>query len=183
MKRQIEWMAHNHVAANLLMMIFIIGGLVMSFSIKQEVFPEIDLDLVIVSVAYPGAGPEEVEDGIILKIEENLSSISGIKEIRSSASEGFGRVTAEMLPGEDADLVIQDIKSEVDRITTFPEEAEKPVITKAANRREVISAVVYGNAPERSLREQAESVRDDLLAMPQITQVELRGVRPYEISI
>jgi multidrug efflux pump subunit AcrB len=183
MKRQITWMAHNHVAANLLMMIFIIGGLVMSFSIKQEVFPEIDLDLVIVSVAYPGAGPEEVEDGIILKIEENLSSISGIKEIKSSASEGFGRVTAEMLPGEDADLIIQDIKSEVDRITTFPEEAEKPVVTKVVNRREVISAVVYGDAPERSLREQAEAIRDDLLAMPQITQVELRGVRPYEISI
>ncbi len=183
MKRQITWMAHNHVAANLLMMIFIIGGLVMSFSIKQEVFPEIDLDLVIVSVAYPGAGPEEVEDGIILKIEENLSSISEIKEIKSSAAEGLGRVTAEMLPGEDADLVIQDIKSEIDRITTFPEEAEKPVITKVVNRREVISAVVYGNAPERSLREQAESIRDDLLSMPQITQVELRGVRPYEISI
>ncbi|UCF65896.1 MAG: efflux RND transporter permease subunit, partial [bacterium] len=108
------------------------------------------------TVAYPGAGPEEVEDGIILKIEENLSSLTGIKEIKSFAAEGFGRVTAEVLPGEDIDLVLQDIKAEIDRIITFPEEAEKPVITKIVNRREVISAVVYGNAPEKSLREQAE---------------------------
>jgi multidrug efflux pump subunit AcrB len=183
MNRQITWMAKNHVAANLLMMIFIIGGLVMSFSIKQEVFPELELDLVNVSVAYPGAGPEEVEDGIILKIEENLSSLTGIKEIKSFAAEGIGRVTAEVLTGEDTNLVLQDIKAEIDRIVTFPEEAEKPVISKVVNRREVISAVVYGNAPERSLREQAEFIRDELLAMPNITQVDLRGVRPYEISI
>jgi multidrug efflux pump subunit AcrB len=183
MNSQITWMAKNHVAANLLMMIFIIGGLVMSFSIKQEVFPELELDLVNVSVAYPGAGPEEVEDGIILKIEENLSSLTGIKEIKSFAAEGIGRVTAEVLTGEDTNLVLQDIKAEIDRIVTFPEEAEKPVISKVVNRREVISAVVYGNAPERSLREQAEFIRDELLAMPNITQVDLRGVRPYEISI
>ncbi|HDK16706.1 MAG TPA: efflux RND transporter permease subunit, partial [Nitrospirae bacterium] len=183
MNKPITWMAHNHVAANLLMMIFIIGGLVMAFSIKQEVFPEISLDIVQVSVAYPGAGPEEVEDGIILKIEDNLSSITGIKEIRSTASEGFARVTAEILEGEDIDIILQDIKAEVDRITTFPEDAEKPVVTKIANRSEVVSLIVYGNAPERSLREQAELIRDDLLAMPEITQVDLRGVRPYEISI
>ncbi len=183
MKGPIKWMAQNHVAANLLMMIFIIGGLIMGLAIKQEVFPEIDLDMVQVTVAYPGAGPEEVEDGIILKIEENLSSLTGIKEIKSVASEGFGTVTVEILPGEDTDLILQDIKAEVDRIITFPEEAEKPVITKIINRREVVSVVVYGNASERSLREQAEYIRDDLLSMPEITQVELRSVRPYEISI
>ncbi len=155
----------------------------MSFAIKQEIFPEIALDIVKVTVPYPGVGPEEVEDGIILKIEENLSSLTGIKEIRSVANEGVGSVTAEILHGEDVDVMLQDIKAEVDRITTFPEDAEKPVVTKVANRREVVSIVVYGNASERSLREQAEAIRDDLLAMPGITQVDLRGVRPYEISI
>ncbi|MEN8264721.1 MAG: efflux RND transporter permease subunit [Nitrospirota bacterium] len=183
MKGPIKWMAHNHVAANLLMMIFIFGGLVMAFSIKQEVFPEIELDLVQVRVAYPGAGPEEVEDGIILKIEENLSSLTGIKEVKSLAGEGAGIVTVEVLQGEDTDLLLQDVKAEIDRITTFPEEAEKPVISKLEARREVISAVIYGDASERSLREQAELMRDELLAMPNITQVDLRGVRPYEISI
>ena len=80
MKGPIKWMAHNHVAANLLMMILIVGGVVMGLSIKQEGFPEIDLELISVTVPYPGAGPEEVEDGILLKIEENLSGITGIKK-------------------------------------------------------------------------------------------------------
>jgi len=179
----VRWMAKNHVASNLLMMVFIVGGLVMGLSIKQEVFPEVSLDMVQVSVAYPGAGPEEVEEGIILKIEENLSGVNGIKEIKSVANEGFGSVIAEVLQGEDVDLVMQDVKAEVDRITTFPQEAEKPVITKLVNRSEVIYVAVFGDVPERSLREYAEGVSDDLLAMPQITQTELAGVRPYEISI
>jgi multidrug efflux pump subunit AcrB len=176
-------MARNHVAANLLMFVLIVGGLIKAYSIKQEVFPEIDLDRVQVIVAYPGAGPEEVEEGIILQVEENLSGVDGIKEIDSSASEGLGVVTAVLRSGEDADRVLQDIKSEVDRIVTFPEDAEKPVISKLLNRHEVISVVVYGDIGERALREQAERVRNDLLDMGDITQVDLGGVRPYEISI
>lgn len=182
-KGPIAWMAGNRVAANLLMFFFIIGGLALGYSIKQEVFPEILLDTVTVSVPYPGASPEEVEEGIILKIEEAISGIDGIKEVTSRAVEGLGTVSAVLHLGEDADRVLQDIKSEVDRITTFPEEAEKPVTAKLTNRMEVISLVVYGQASERSLREWAEAIRDDLLAMDEITQAELAGVRPYEISI
>lgn len=176
-------MTHNHVASNLLMMVFVVGGLVLGYSVKQEVFPEIALDLVRVSVSYPGAGPEEVEEGVLLKIEENLTGVEGIKQIKSVAAESAGIVTAEIIAGEDPDLVLQDVKAEVDRITTFPEDAEKPIITKVVNRREVISVVVYGDLPERSLREYAETVRDELLGMPQITQVDFSGVRPFEISI
>jgi len=97
MKKAIPWMAQNHVAANLLMMVFILGGLVMGFSIKQEVFPEISLDRVRISVDYPGAGPEEVEEGILLKIEENILGVDGIKEIKSVAAEGLGVVNAELI--------------------------------------------------------------------------------------
>ncbi|UCG79470.1 MAG: efflux RND transporter permease subunit, partial [Nitrospirota bacterium] len=176
-------MARNHVAANLLMMFFIIGGIFMGFSIKQAVFPEIDLDIVMISVVYPGAGPEEIEEGIILKIEENISGINEIKKITSTASEGVGTVIAEITAGEDTDLVLQDIKNEVDRINTFPQEAEKPLITKLVARNEVINVVVSGDVPERSLTEQAETIRDELLDFKEITQAEIRGVRPYEISI
>jgi multidrug efflux pump subunit AcrB len=183
MKAPIKWMAGNHVAANLLMMLFIVGGLVMGFNIKQEVFPEIEFDSISISVPYPGAGPEEVEEGILLKVEDRLSSITGIKEIKSGASEGLGTVILELLSGEDIDSVLQDVKTEIDRIDTFPEDAEEPVITKIVFRGQVISVVVYGDLPERSLRERAEEIRDDLLAMPGITQAELSGVRPYEISI
>jgi multidrug efflux pump subunit AcrB len=176
-------MARNHVAANILMFVLIVGGLIKGYSIKQEVFPEVDLDRVQVSVIYPGAGPEEVEEGILLQIEENLTGIDGIKEITSSASEGIGVVTAEVASREDPDLVLQDIKSEVDRIVTFPEDAEKPVIAKLVNRAEVISVVVYGEVADKVLREQAEEIREELLALEGITQVDLSGVRPYEISI
>jgi multidrug efflux pump subunit AcrB len=183
MIKSIKWMAHNHVAANLLMMVFIVGGLALGYSIKQEVFPEINLDRIQVSVAYPGAGPDEVEEGIILQIEENIAGIDGIKEINAVAAEGYGVVTAVIRDGEDADIVLQEVKNGVDRIITFPEEAEKPVISKLLTRREVASLVVYGNVSERALREQAEAMRDELLNMNEITQAELGGVRPYEISI
>ncbi|BCR03648.1 multidrug transporter AcrB [Desulfuromonas versatilis] len=183
MNGPVRWMTHNHVAANLLMLVFIVGGLILGPKVKQEVFPEISLDRISISVPYPGAGPEEVEEGILLKIEENLTGVDGIKQIKSTAAEGVGTVMVEVREGLDADKVLQDVKSEVDRITTFPLDAEEPVISKLLNRREVISVVVYGELPERSLRERAEAVRDELLELPQITQVDLGGVRPYEISI
>jgi len=183
MKGAIQWMVKNHVAANLLMLLLVAGGLIKGLGIKQEVFPEVSLDKVKVSVAYPGAGPEEVEEGILLKIEDSLTGVDGIKEITSTAAEGLGTVMAEIRTGEDVNLVLQDIKSEVDRIDTFPEDAEKPVVSKLLNVTEVASVVVYGQASERALREQAETIREELLADPKITQVELSGVRPYQISV
>lgn len=183
MNQQIEWMARNHVASTLLMLCFAVGGLILAFAVKQEVFPEIALDRVVISVSYPGASPEEVEEGIILKIEESISSIDGIKEIVATAAEGMASVSAVIDTGADDDLVLQDIKSEIDRITTFPLDAEKPVISKALIRNEVISVVVYGTATELARRQWAELIRDELLTLPGITQVELNGVRPYEISL
>ncbi len=179
----IRWMTTNHVAANLLMLILILGGIIKAPEIKQEVFPEVSLDRISVSVAYPGAGPEEVEEGILLKVEEALTGVDGIKQLKSSAGEGSGSVIAEIYSDQDPDQVLQNIKSEIDRITTFPEDAEKPVVSKLVNRREVISLVVYGEIGERSLRQQAETIRDELLELPGITQVELGGIRPFEISV
>ncbi|MDO3378626.1 efflux RND transporter permease subunit [Geoalkalibacter halelectricus] len=179
----LRWMARNHVAANLLMMVFLVGGFIMAGAIKQEIFPEVSLDTIQVAVAYPGAGPEEIEDGILLQIEDVLSEVDGIREIRALAAEGLGVVNAVLRTGENADLILQDIKSAVDRIITFPEDAERPVITKLLNRREVVSVVVYGEISDRGLRERAELIRDELLEFEQITQAELGGVRPYEISI
>jgi multidrug efflux pump subunit AcrB len=183
MQRIVQWMVKNHVAANLLMMFLVVGGLVKGISLKQEIFPEIALDKIQVTVEYPGASPDEVEEGIILKIEDSITGIDGIKEIQSVAAEGLAKVTAEIRSGENADLILQDVKSEVDRIVTFPGDAEEPVVTKLLNLMEVVSVVVYGELPERTLREQAENIREELLAFPQITQVELGGVRPYEISV
>lgn len=183
MKGSIKWFAGNHVAANILMFVFIVGGFLMAGQVDQEVFPEIQLDLITVTMQYPGAGPLEVEDGIIRPIEQAIGGLENIKRINGKASEGRGVVTAELIEGADINEVLDNIKSEVDRVQTFPEEAEDPVVAKVTNRREAISLVVYGDASDVALRQHAERIQDDLLALPNITQVELAATRPYEISI
>ncbi len=183
MNSWIKWMASNQVAANILMLTFIVGGFLLAPQIKQEVFPEIELDQIRVAVTFPGAGPLEVEDGIVRPIEQAVSGVDDVKRIRGSATEGRGTVTIELLDGTDADVALNDIKSEIDRITTFPEQAEEPVVSKLTNRQEAISFMIYGDASELALRQHAERIRDELLSMPEISQVDLAAVRPYEISV
>ena len=179
----IAWMASNPVAANLIMLLCLVGGLLMLTRIKQEVFPEFESEIVTVTVAYPGASPEEVEKGIVLAIEERVTGLDGIKKVTSSSMEGAGTVTVEALEGTDMERLAQDVKGEVDRISSFPEDAETPRVVIASNRRRTMSIAVYGNMEERILREMAETVRDDLLQDPEITQIELNGARDLEISI
>ena len=179
----ISWMAGNPVAANLLMIVLVIGGLVMAMGIKQEIFPEFDLDVVTITTAYPGASPEEVENGIILVLEESLRDIDGVDEISSIASEGMAQVNVEALDGADVNRLWQEIKSEVDRIETFPDEALDPNVVIASRDRDVITMALFGDASEATLREAAEQARDALLLDPNITRVELSGVRDHEIHV
>ncbi|MBW1799791.1 MAG: efflux RND transporter permease subunit [Deltaproteobacteria bacterium] len=176
-------MAGHSVAANLIMVVLLVGGILWGMNIKQEVFPDFDLDRVIISVPYPGASPEEVEQGILLALEEAVMDLEDVKEVQANASEGVGMVTVEVLTGGDLEKLAQDIQSEVDGITSFPEEAEEPRVAVAARRRQVISIALYGDQDERILREKAEEVRDRLLQDPRITQVDLSGIRNLEISI
>ena len=179
----IAWMVHNRVAPNLLMLVLLIGGLFMASQIKKEVFPDFALDEVRVSVAYPGASPEEVEQGIVLAVEEAINGIEGVDEIRSTAGEGRALVIAELVEGADIQKVNQDIKQEIDRITTFPDDAEEPEVNLAMHRRLVQAVVVYGAANEWVLREMAEQLRDRLLQRPEITQVDLVAARDYETRV
>ncbi len=179
----IAWMVRNAVTPNLLMIVLLLGGFLMALRIKQEVFPEFNTDLVTIAVPYPGASPEEVEKGIILAIEEGIRGLDGIKEISATAAEGVATVRAELLSGADHQRAYQDIKQEIDRITTFPEDAEEPQVMLDMHRRPVLDAVVYGAVSERVLRELAEQVRDRLLQDPEITQVDLFPNRQYEISV
>jgi multidrug efflux pump subunit AcrB len=179
----IAWMTRNRITPNLLMFVFLIGGFLMALRIKQEVFPEFDLNMVTAQVAYPGSSPEEVEQGIILAIEEGIRGLDGIKEITAIASEGMGMVRAEMEEGADTQRVYQDIKQEIDRIITFPEDAEEPEVSLLIMRREVLQIQIYGDVSEWVIRELAEQVRDRLLQDPQITQVDLLGARRYEVAV
>ena len=179
----IAWMAGNTVAANLMMAVLLIGGLIMGFNIKQEVFPEFSLDSVSISVAYPGASPEEVENGILLAIEEAIQGVEGIDEITATASEGSAFISVEALEGTDINRLWQEMKSEIDRIQTFPDEAEEPQVSIAARKREVLRLALYGDAAETTLRALADQIRDKLLKDEGITQVELDGVRDREIQV
>ena len=179
----IAWMAGNSVAANLIMAVLLIGGIFMGFNIKQEVFPEFSLDRVNISIAYPGASPEEVETGILLAIEEAIQDLEGIDEITATANEGYGSISVETIEGTDINRLWQEIKSEVDRIGTLPDEAEEPQVSIAARKREVLRLALYGDVPETTMRALADQIRDELLMDEGITQVGLDGVRDREIQV
>ncbi|MEN8264013.1 MAG: efflux RND transporter permease subunit [Nitrospirota bacterium] len=179
----LAWMAKNHVAANILMLALVIGGLIVMSDIKQEVFPEYELDIVEVSVSYPGASPEEVEEGIILSMEEEIRDIEDVERITAKAGEGRASISVELLSGVDADKAVREIKNGIDRITSLPEDAERPSIRLKKRRRGVLNLALYGNVDERSLFYFAQNIREELLELKTVTQVELRGVREPEISI
>ena len=183
MRGPLAWMASNSVAANLLMIFLIVGGLTFVQNVKQEVFPEVSMDRITISVPYPGASPAEVEKAVVLAVEEAVRGIDGVKKVESTANEGAGSVVVELLSNAEAETVLNDVKSAVDRVTSLPQDAERPIISLLVNRREVVSLMLYGDVEERMLRDLAESVRDDLLQEKDITIVELGGVRPPEISI
>ena len=117
----IAWMASHSVASNLVLFFLLLGGVLALRVVQKEVFPDITQDIVQVSIAYPGASPEEVEKAIVLAVEETVTGLEGVKEINSAASEGSASIQIEMLEGEDLNKLAQDIQSEVDRIRTFPE--------------------------------------------------------------
>jgi multidrug efflux pump subunit AcrB len=182
-KGPIGWMTLNRVMPNLLMIFLLLGGLYSTLNIKKEVFPEFELDTISISVAYSGAGPEEVEQGIILVIEEAIQSVEGIDEISSTASEGSGRVTAELLDNADRMKVLQEIKQEIDRISTFPDDAEEPVVSLNSKKQEVLQLSFYGDVSQLVLRELGEQIRDRLLQQGDISQVDIVGAKDLEILI
>lgn len=179
----IRWFAQNGVAANLLAAIILIAGLFTVSNIKLELFPQLDPDTVNIRVPYPGAAPKEVESSVIELIEDRIQNIDGIKKITGKASEGQGSVLVEVQRGYDATEVADKIKVRVDAINNFPEEAEEPTVEEILIRNEVISIAIYGNTDVKALKELAEYVRDELNVRQNISQVDIRGVAEFEISV
>jgi len=179
----IGWFAKNHVASNLLMISIVILGLHGLASIKKETFPAFVTNQISVQVPYRGGAPEEVERSVVVKIEEAVESIQGIKEITSYASEGSGRVNIELQVGYDTADVMDEVKLAIDGISTFPGETERPIISKLTFRNPAISVQVAGPLDEAMLKELTDRIREELLALPEVTYVEEMGSRPFEISI
>jgi len=179
----IRWFANNHVAANLLMVVIIAAGIMTASSIKQEVFPEVEMDMVTIRVPYLGATPSEVEEAVSIRVEEAVQGVNGIKKITSTSSESISMVSLELESNADKRKVLDEVKAEVDRIITFPAETEKPIVTLLEPRVQVLDVVIFGDATERTLKLLAEKTRDDLLALDDITYATIGGTRPFEISI
>ncbi|GAA5522370.1 efflux RND transporter permease subunit [Aliifodinibius salicampi] len=175
----IAYMARNPIAANLLMIILLAGGIWTMFNIQKEVFPQYQLDVVEVSVTYPGAAPAEVEQGILRPVEEAIRGVDGIKEVTSTANEGSGDVTIELVAGTDRMQTFQDIDQAVNRIRTFPDDIEEPEVRLQSNQQEVMTIGLYGDTDIWTLRKLAENMRDQLLNHPEITQVEIGNVPDY----
>lgn len=183
MKAIIRWFADNPVGANLLMAMILVGGLLTGPSLRQEVVPTVEEDAATITVLYPGAAPVEVEQGVCMRIEEAVQGITGVDRVLAQADEGFGVVTVEFLEGFERQDVLDDIKSAVDRIDSFPDEAEDPVVSLITINQKVLSVAVWGNADELVLRGVADRTRDALMAEDGISLVTLSNARPYEVSI
>jgi multidrug efflux pump subunit AcrB len=183
MKKAIAWFAENHVAANLLMLFLLVAGVVTALSITIEIFPDTTLDRINISTTYSGASPSEVEEAVVRRIEEKIAGLSGIKRIDSTIREGGGTVSVEVMKDWDARQLMDDIKSALDRLTTLPDEAEKPVVSEAVRRRQVATLAIYGAVPEATIKYWTEKLRDDLTNLPGVTQADVTAVRTSEIHV
>ena len=180
----IAWFTRNGVAANLLMFTVVFAGAYsLNTSIPTEVFPDFDLDIVEIGVDYRGATPSEVEEAVVVRVEESIQDLVGIKKISSSSAEGAGGITVEVEKGFDPRELLDDIKSRVDAITTFPDNTEKPTIRVAQRTSSVIAVVLSGQLNERELRALGVQVRDDIASLPGISHVSLGAVRSFEIAV
>ncbi len=183
MKALGRWSVEHRVSVNLVMVFIIVAGWYTAMNMRREMFPQFNLDMINISVSYPGATPEEVEEGICIRIEEQLKSLEDVKTMYSTAIEGQGSVTLELNPGCDINVKLDEVRTEIDLIDSFPEEAEDPVIIEIKNNDPAIYVAVYGDVSERLLRDTAEGIRDDLVKAPEISLAALSGVRDFEISV
>ncbi|WP_321492028.1 efflux RND transporter permease subunit [uncultured Desulfobacter sp.] len=178
-----KWSVEHRVTVNLVMVFLIVAGMFTAMNMKREMFPQFSLDMINISISYPGASPEDVEEGICIKIEEQLKSIENIKTMYSTAIEGHGSVLLELDAGTDITEKLNEVRTEIDLIDSFPTESEDPVVVEIKNNEPAIYVAVYGDVAERTLKQTAEKIRDDLVDFDEISLAELMGVREYEISV
>ena len=179
----IKWMAEHPVAANLITVFVIAVGILSVTQMPQKTFPEFSLDAVSVSVSYPGASPLEIQDSIVRPIEDQLSGVDGIDSVTATISEGRGGVVVSFLRGENIAKKLDEIKTEIDRIRVFPDDADEPSVEQASNNSRVLEIALHGDASEAVLKEEAHRLKEELTSLPAISFVEIVNTRDYEVSI
>ena len=179
----IAWFSANSVAANLLMMLIIFAGLATALTIKVQIFPEFETRTIQVNMAYPGAAPEEVEEAIVIRIEESLQGLTGINRMRSVAREGAGNVVLEISTEYDVNEILDEVKSRIDTITTFPQGVERPEVREVEVTQNVVNVSIFGNLDDFSLKALTQTILQEILALPEVSQANVQGDRDYEIAI
>ncbi len=179
----IRWFTSNPITVNLLLCMILASGVISLPSLKREILPRPSLDRVSVSVSYPDAAPEEVEESLCIPIEEAIDGIDGIRRISSTATEGYAVVTAELGIGTDRSRALDEVKSRVDRLNSLPLGASEPVVQELIDNSVVMGVAVYGDTDERTLRRVAQRIRDAIADLPESSQVELASAPSYEIAI
>ena len=179
----IAWFARNPVAANLLMLVIITVGMASAYNIQRAMFPPFEFDLIFVTIPYPGAAPEEVEQGVVMKVEEAINDLDGIKRVESDSFESMGRLMIEPQDGVPVNKLFNDIQNRIDGISTFPEEAEEPVIQLPELLFPTLTIQISGALDERSMKALADEIRREVLTDPNVSAADVVGAREYEIAI
>ncbi|RUO26070.1 acriflavin resistance protein [Aliidiomarina minuta] len=182
-KGLIAWFTRNTVAANLLMAFIIIGGILSVMSIRKQMFPTVELNMITIQVPFPGAAPQEVEQGVVIRIEDAIDDVEGIKNVRSTSNEGLASLSIEVETSYPVQEVMDEVKMRVDGIASFPAQIEPPNIYRTRQQRQIIWVSVYGDINEGSRKQLAKELRDDLRTFPGISQVQVIGARDYEIAV
>ena len=183
MKSVIKFFIKNELLVNLCLVLIIILGVMMASRMNSSFFPSVDEKFINIEATYPGASPREVEEGIVLKIEENLKGVSGIDRVTSTSSENTASISVELNSGENADLVLQDVKNAVDQISNFPEDMEQLVVYIQENINFTAKVAIVGDVPLASLKERAEVFEDGVRALPDISKIQIQGFTDQEIEI
>jgi len=183
MKRVMAAFAQNTVFANIVLVLIFLAGGIATMSMVRENFPEFSLDMIYITVAYPGADPEEVEEGISRKLEEALEDVEGLKQYTTYSNENVGSVWIEVKENFDVKEALDDVKTKVDAISTFPADAEKPVVTEMSINDPVLFVYLSGDMSERRIKEWSERIKDEIQLLPEVSQVDIFGSRAYEINI
>jgi len=179
----ISWFARNHVAANLLMFVIILTGIFSASTIRTQLMPDVQLDVISIDVPFPGASPGEVESGVVTRIEEAVRDIEGITDMRSFSNPSSGRVRLDVETSYDTLAILDEVKMAVDRISNLPGSIENPVIYRNQPNPRAINVQIYGDLDEVTMKDLASTIQDEILSLPSVTKADIQGARPYEISV
>ena len=184
MRKIIAYFIKYHVAVNVIILAFLVFGIVGAYSLKSSFFPLTESKNVLITIAYPGASPQEIEEGIVLKIEDNLKGLQGVERVTSTSRENSGSINVEIEKGRDIDFMLLEVKNAVDRVPTFPTGMEPLVVSKLEAVRQTISFAISGeNIPLGTLKQLGRQVENDLRGIKGISQISISGYPEEEIEI